>query len=119
MLRHDYKPVIFLINNGGYTIERGRLGKTSRFNDVADWSYADLPKVFRRDTTARSFFVKTVADLEKALSAPNDTMIFMESIMDPFDAPTAVMMSGNNGADIDYGPRGPQHRGNMLIRPAT
>ena len=22
MLRHDYKPVIFLINNGGYTIER-------------------------------------------------------------------------------------------------
>jgi hypothetical protein len=23
--------------------------------------------------------------------------------MDPFDAPTAVMMSGNNGADIDYG----------------
>ena len=42
-------------------------------------------------------------------------MIFIESIMDPFDAPTAVMMSGNNGADIDYGPRGPQLRGNMLI----
>ena len=119
MLRHDYKPVIFLINNGGYTIERCWLGKTSRFNDVANWSYADLPTVFRRDTTARSFVVKTVADLEEALSAPNDTMIFIESIMDPFDAPTAVINSGNNGADIDYGPRGPQHRGNMLIRPAT
>jgi indolepyruvate decarboxylase len=64
MLRHDYKPVIFLINNGGYTIERCWLGKTSRFNDVANWSYADLPKVFRRDTTARSFVVKTVADLK-------------------------------------------------------
>jgi indolepyruvate decarboxylase len=119
MLRHDYKPVIFLINNGGYTIERCWLGKTSRFNDVANWSYADLPKVFRRDTTARSFVVKTPADLEEALSAPNDTLIFIESIMDPFDAPTAVINSGNNGADIDYGPRGPQHRGNMLIRPAT
>ena len=119
MLRHDCKPVIFLINNGGYTIERCWLGKTSRFNDVADWSYADLPKVFRRDTTARSFVVKTVADLEKALSTPNDSLIFIESIMDPFDAPTAVINSGNNGADIDYGPRGPQHRGNMLIRPAT
>jgi indolepyruvate decarboxylase len=35
MLRHDYKPVIFLINNGGYPIERCWLGKTSRFNDVA------------------------------------------------------------------------------------
>jgi indolepyruvate decarboxylase len=119
MLRHDYKPVICLINNGGYTIERCWLGKTSRFNDVANWAYADLPKVFRPDTTARSFVVKTVADLDRALSAPNDTLIFIESIMDPFDAPTAVMESGNNGADIDYGPRDPQHRPNMLIRPAT
>ncbi len=119
MLRHDYKPVIFLINNGGYTIERCWLGKTSRFNNVANWSYADLPKVFRKDTNARSFVVKTVADLEKALSAPNDRLIFIESIMDPFDAPTAVINSGNNGADTDYGPRGPQHRGNMLIRPSN
>jgi indolepyruvate decarboxylase len=119
ILRHDYKPVIFLINNGGYLIERCYLGKTSRFNDVANWAYADLPKVFRPDTTARSFVVKTVADLETALRAPNDTLIFIESIMDPFDAPTAVIESGNNGADIDYGPRGPQHRDNLLLRPAT
>jgi indolepyruvate decarboxylase len=119
MLRHDFKPVIFLINNGGYTIERCWLGKTSRFNDVADWAYADLPKVFRRDTTARSFVVKTVSDLEKALTAPNDTLIFIEAVMDPFDAPVQVINSGNNGADIDYGPRGPQHRDKMLIRPAT
>jgi len=119
MLRHDYKPVIFLINNNGYTIERCWLGKTSRFNDVANWAYADLPKVFRPDTAARSFVVKTVADLEVALSAPNDRLIFIESIMDPFDAPVPVINSGNNGADIDYGPRGPQHRGNMLIRPAS
>jgi indolepyruvate decarboxylase len=117
MLRHDYKPVIFLINNGGYTIERCWLGRTSRFNDVANWAYADLPKVFRPDTTARSFVARTVADLEEALSAPNDTLIFIEAIMDPFDAPTAVIDSGNNGADLDYGPRGPQHRDNLLLRP--
>src|SRR6202035_5914620 len=53
ILRHDYKPVIFLINNGGYTIERGYLGKTETYNDIALWSYADLPKVFRPDTQAR------------------------------------------------------------------
>jgi indolepyruvate decarboxylase len=119
MLRHDHKPVIFLLNNRGYTIERCWLGKTSRFNDVADWNYAGLPKVFRPDTTARSFAVKTVADLEKALSAPNDRMIFIEAMLDPFDAPLPVINGGNNGADIDYGPRGPQHRGNMLIRPTA
>jgi indolepyruvate decarboxylase len=65
ILRHDQKPVIFLINNGGYTIERGYLGKTEPYNDVANWAYADLPKVFRPDTSARSFVVKTCGDLQK------------------------------------------------------
>ncbi len=119
MLRHDFKPVIFLINNGGYTVERCYLGKTSRYNDIATWSYADLPKVFRPDTKARSFKVKTVADLEKALSAQNDNLIFIESIMDPYDAPLGVIAGGNSGSDLDYGPRGPQHRGNMMLRPTT
>jgi indolepyruvate decarboxylase len=117
ILRHDYKPVIFLINNGGYTVERCYLGKTSRYNDIATWAYADLPRVFRPDTTARSFVVKTADDLRDALSTPNDALIFIESIMDPYDAPEAVMRMGNSGADLDYGPRGPQHRGNMLLRP--
>lgn len=92
ILRHDHKPVIFLINNGGYTIERGYLGKTEPYNDIANWAYADLPKVFRRDTSARSFVVKTSRDLQNALSAPNDRMILVESIMDQplLRSPTAV-----------------------------
>jgi indolepyruvate decarboxylase len=119
ILRHDHKPVIFLINNGGYTIERGYLGKTEPYNDIANWAYADLPRVFRPDTSARSFVVKTSRDLQNALRAPNDTMIFVESIMDPYDAPAAVTSSSNKGADLDYGPRGPQHRDNLQLRPAT
>jgi indolepyruvate decarboxylase len=119
ILRHGHKPVIFLINNGGYTIERGYLGKTETYNDIATWAYADLPKVFQPDTTAQSFVVKTAADLEKALGAPNDSLIFIESIMDPHDAPVAVIHSSNNGAELDYGPRGPQHRANAQLQPAT
>jgi hypothetical protein len=119
ILRHDHKPVIFLINNGGYTIERGYLGTTEPYNDIANWSYADLPKVFRRDTSARSFVVKTESDLQDALSAPNDTMIFVESIMDQYDALAPVTNSSNKGADLNYGPRGPQHRENMQLQPAT
>jgi indolepyruvate decarboxylase len=119
ILRNDHKPVIFLINNGGYTIERGYLGKTETYNDIANWSYADLPKVFRRDTSARSFVVKTGSDLQRALSAPNDTMIFVESIMDPFDALGPVATSSNKGAELNYGPRGPQRRDNVQLRPAA
>jgi indolepyruvate decarboxylase len=119
MLRHGHKPVIFLINNGGYTIERGYIGKTEPYNDIATWAYADLPKVLCPGTAARSFVVKTVADLHDALSAPNDQMIFIESVMDPHDAPAAVIHSSNNGAELDYGPRGPQHRDNAQLQPAT
>jgi indolepyruvate decarboxylase len=119
ILRHDHKPVILLINNGGYTIERGYLGKAEPYNDVANWAYADLPKVFRRDTSARSFVVRTVSDLQNALGTPNDTMIFVESIMDPYDAPTAVIVSSNKGAELDYGPRGPQYPENAQLRPTT
>ncbi|HTU35955.1 MAG TPA: thiamine pyrophosphate-binding protein [Candidatus Acidoferrum sp.] len=117
ILRHDHKPVILLINNRGYTIERGYLGKSESYNDVANWAYADLPKLFRPDTSARSFVVKTTSDLKEALSAPNDTMIFIESIMDPHDAPAPVIVSSNKGAELDYGPRGPQHRENLQLRP--
>ncbi|HUJ48292.1 MAG TPA: thiamine pyrophosphate-binding protein [Rhizomicrobium sp.] len=118
ILRHDHKPVIFLINNGGYTIERGYLGKTEAYNDVANWAYSDLPKVLCPDTSARSFIVKTSNDLQSALSTPNDTMIFVESIMDAHDAPAVVTRSSNKGAELDYGPRGPQYRDNLQLRPA-
>ena len=100
-----------------YTIERGYLGKTEPYNDIADWSYADLPKVFRRDTSARSFVVKTGEDLQDALSVPNETMVFVESIMDPYDALPPITNSSNKGADLNYGPRGPQHRENLQLRP--
>jgi hypothetical protein len=96
--------VIFLINNGGYTIERGYMGKTSDYNDIARWSYGDLPRVFRPDTSAQSFVVKTVADLERALNAPNDRLVFVESVMDPHDAPAAVIHSSNNGAELERRP---------------
>jgi indolepyruvate decarboxylase len=117
ILRHDHKPVIFLINNGGYTIERAYLGRTEPYNDVAAWAYAQLPKVFRPDTTARSFVARTPADLDEALSAPNDTMVFVESVMDPYDLPAAIAAGSNSGADLEYGPRGPQHRDDAQIRP--
>ena len=45
-------------------------------------------------------------------------MVFIESIMDPHDAPAPVIQSSNNGAELDYGPRGPQHRPNAQLQPA-
>ncbi len=67
------------------------------------------------ETTARSFVAKTPDDLASALSAPNDKMIFIESVMDPHDCPAPVAASSNHGAEVDYGPRGPQHRDGVQL----
>jgi hypothetical protein len=37
---------------------------------------------------------------------PSDSLIFIESVMDPYDAHPAAVNSGNSLSDLDYGPAG-------------
>ena len=119
MLRHDLKPIIFLINNGGgYTIERAIVGKSAKYNDVANWRYADLPKVLGPDRNPRSYVVRNVKELRAALAGPHDGLVFVESVMDPLDAPMDIILSGQAMANQDYGTRGPHTRpGAQLAAP--
>jgi indolepyruvate decarboxylase len=66
--------------------------------------------VFRPDTAAESFVVRTVEELDDVLSTRHQNLVFIESIMDPADAPADLITGGHASADLDYGPRGPQHR---------
>lgn len=109
MLRLGQKPVIFVINNRGYTIERYILGMRDAYNDIADWRYTDLPAVFGGQdfTTAQA---RTGADLEAALKQADasDCLSLIELHLDPFDAPEALKSFGPAVAEFDYGPSGPQ-----------
>ena len=49
----------------------------------------------------------------------NDTMAFIEPIMSSCGALAPATSSSNKGADLNYGPRGPQRRKNLQLRPAT
>jgi indolepyruvate decarboxylase len=108
VLRHDFKPFIFLINNRGYTIERAILGKNARYNDVANWRYTDLPSVFCRENTAESYAVATEEDLQRVLDAPHKGLVFVEALMDKDDSPVTLIRGGHAFADSDFGPTGPQ-----------
>ena len=110
MLRHDLKPVILLINNGGYTIERAILGKNASYNDVANWSYADLARVFRPDSNALTVRVQTIQDFQNALDTNHDGLMFIEAVLWPDDASAGLIAAGHAQANLDYGPRGPQGR---------
>ena len=76
LLRHHCNPVIFLLNNDGYVIER--LIHDGPYNDIQQWNYHLLPEAFAGD--AISLEVKTEADLEDALdqaSANPDNLVFI------------------------------------------
>jgi indolepyruvate decarboxylase len=116
ILRHGLEPYIFLINNHGYTIERAILGKDAKYNDVSNWRYADLPRVFHQDGKAESHVVEKLDDLKHVLDARHTGLVFVESVMDKYDAPIDVIKGAHAFANSDYGPRGPQSEPDAQIQ---
>ena len=37
MQKMGVKPIVFLLNNSGYTIERYIHGENAKYNDIRDW----------------------------------------------------------------------------------
>nr|WP_321483420.1 thiamine pyrophosphate-binding protein [uncultured Cohaesibacter sp.] len=107
ILREGLKPIIFLINNRGYTIERYIQGMNATYNDVANWDYTALIKAFAPEAEAFTASVKTEGELAKALGqcAKLDCACFIEVHLDPFDAPEPLKVFGPKTAELDYGPR--------------
>jgi indolepyruvate decarboxylase len=105
ILRHGLKPVIFLLNNQGYTIERLILGETSAYNDVANWRYADLPAVLAPTVQAHTFVVNNESKLEAALETATDptALTFIEVKFKPMDTPKGMPVFGKMAREYDYG----------------
>ena len=92
ILRHDLKPIIFLINNDGYTIERDIHGAKMPYNDIARWNYQKLPEVFADN--GWGIKVSTEAELESALQTAEqcrDKLAFIEVVMDKMDSPEILL----------------------------
>ncbi|WP_024528698.1 alpha-keto acid decarboxylase family protein [Serratia fonticola] len=92
LLRHKQKPIVFLINNDGYTIERYILGETSSYNDIGAWDYAKLPAVLSPQTQAFCVAVETSQQLEMALeqATRQDQLAFIEVKLPMMDSPPAM-----------------------------
>jgi indolepyruvate decarboxylase len=115
VMRHGLRPLIFVNQNQGYTVERAVLGKDARYNDIAAWRYSELPNVFSRDKKAETHVVTTSNELQKVLDSPHSGMVLVECVMDKYDAPYDLILGGHAIADTDYGPRGPQSAVNAQI----
>lgn len=111
ILREKQKPIIVLLNNRGYTIERYILGMDREYNDIADWAYHKLPEVFVPGTEMVSYTARTEDELADAFTAINNSAkgAFLEIHLDPEDAPAGLQAFGPMTAEFDYGPRGPRN----------
>jgi TPP-dependent 2-oxoacid decarboxylase len=90
-IREKITPIIFVLNNNGYTVEREIHGEQEPYNDIPMWDYQHLPFVFggTNDSVA-TYKVRTVNDLNEALIAARketEKLQWIEVILDQKDAP--------------------------------
>lgn len=110
ILRHRQNPIIFLINNDGYTIERYIMGMKAPYNDIAHWKYAQLPQVMAKESGIITCEVSTQGDLAEALKKAEQAQegILIEVHLKAEDAPEALKKFGPSVAEFNFGPRGPK-----------
>jgi TPP-dependent 2-oxoacid decarboxylase len=95
MIRNHLKPVIFLINNDGYTIERVITDRP--YNDIQPWHYHRLIDVFGGGL---GLDVRTEGELEEALSkaVKADGLVFIEIHTGRLDCPESLRSAGRSMA---------------------
>ncbi len=87
--RRGLKPIVFVLNNSGYLIERLLCENPSiAYNDLAAWHYSEMPRALGCDDwfTAR---VTTCGELDQALSVAErrDSAAYIEVVTDTYAAP--------------------------------
>ncbi len=113
ILYHDFNPIIFLINNDGYTIERYIMGMDANYNDIPMWKYSKLPEVLIKDNKMLTFEVRTQGELQEALERTKNAThgVFIEVHLDKKDAPEPLKKFGPSVANFNFGERGMEDMG--------
>jgi indolepyruvate decarboxylase len=95
MIRYGLKPIIFLINNDGYTIERVIVDRP--YNDIQPWRYHKLVDVFGGGL---GLDVRTEGELEEALNKASavDDLVLLEVHTGRLDCPDALRSAGRSMA---------------------
>ena len=107
IIRHGLKPIIFLLNNGGYTIERLIMGENAAYNDIQNWNYTAIPSVFNGVQDHSTYVVETVGQLKTVLDnvEQNQGLTFVELKLPAMDAPASLKKFAEVIARFDYGDR--------------
>ncbi|MFK8844964.1 alpha-keto acid decarboxylase family protein [Streptomyces sp. Ac-502] len=87
--RHRLTPVIILVNNDGYTIERATHGPRAAYNDIARWRWSRMPTALGVPRPL-VLSARTPAALDHALSramATTDRLVLIQAYTGKEDVP--------------------------------
>ncbi|MFD0395491.1 thiamine pyrophosphate-dependent enzyme [Streptomyces nogalater] len=87
--RYHLKPIVILVNNHGYTIERITHGLRAPYNDVARWHWTKVPTALgvSHPLVLRA---RTRTALDRALAratATTDRLVLIEAFTSQYDVP--------------------------------
>ncbi|WP_255414105.1 alpha-keto acid decarboxylase family protein [Corynebacterium sp. 13CS0277] len=91
MLREGINPLLVVINNSGYTVERAIHGPNQDYNDIATYSWQDIPAAFGgTDDNCLVTRAHTPRELRQALAQARenrDKLVLLEVMMERDDMP--------------------------------
>ncbi|MFF0018898.1 alpha-keto acid decarboxylase family protein [Streptomyces sp. NPDC005374] len=89
--REGLAPIIVLVNNDGYTVERAINGWNAAYNDITRWDWQAAPGALGADAVTAQ--ARTLGELHDALtrfSAHTDRIRFLEVIVGKHDLPQVL-----------------------------
>ncbi|MGW0536868.1 alpha-keto acid decarboxylase family protein [Streptomyces sp. NPDC003032] len=90
--RHRLNPIVVLVDNDGYTIERITHGLRAEYNEIANWRWSQIPAALGVPHPL-VLSARTPADLDRALSqakATTDRLVLIEAFTGKDDVPQAI-----------------------------
>jgi indolepyruvate decarboxylase len=115
MLRNDTRPIIVLLNNDGYTVERAIHGSEQRYNNISAWNWQQVAGAMGRDKPSTSLHATTVGALTSALQQADraDELTLIEAVLPRLDVPPllsaiAEALSGERKPSADQSAEVPQ-----------
>jgi alpha-keto-acid decarboxylase len=87
--REGLTPVVVVVNNDGYAVERAIHGRDAYYNNIVAWRWQDLPKALGANNVL-AYRAQTYGQLDDALSAAaghRDRMVLIEAVLPRFDVP--------------------------------
>ncbi|GAO15827.1 uncharacterized protein UV8b_03049 [Ustilaginoidea virens] len=102
MIRHGLNPIVFVICNDGFTIERYIHGMDAPYNDIAKWDNRGLVDALGGRGKARTYAVGKRQELNKLFADPAfhspKEMQFVELYVPKKDAPEALKTTAEASA---------------------